>query len=509
MCKSLLVAAGLAGLSPLQEGYAARPELRSAFALASIKHETAADDLDAPLQDARLDQLASNYNSLGLFQGAVLVAHKDRVLLRKGYGLACAEHGVANTPATRFRLASVTKALTATLALRLAEQGVVDLQKPISQYLPKLGTNSMGQITLHQLLSHSSGLTRNVESLSPKTMADQFSMDEMIELIAGSTPKTKPGTQFAYSNAGYVLCAAVIEAVTDQSYGVAMRQSLLEPLNMRNTRHEIIGPLLQDRAYGYIALPDGLANAQPENKSYVTGAGSLCSTVDDLWRWLDALQGGRILSDDNTQLMFDAHADKYGYGWFIGDGFGPFKDKNPMRGRVVHHDGGCPGFSTQVVVYLDARITVVVLSNARPSRCGELAAKLGDMVLGLSPEPPKPEAGREIYRMVLGANGLEAAETQWNKLRASGRPQDLPSPQQINFMGYRYLQANLTQEAIRIFELYTITHPKDANAYDSLGEAHMTAGDRQEAIRQYRKSLLLNPGNTNARSMLAKLEANP
>ena len=111
--------------------------------------------------------------------------------------------------------------------------------------------------------------------------------------------------------------------------------------------------------------------------------------------------------------------------------------------------------------------------------------------------------------MVLGANGLEAAETQWNKLRASGRPQDLPSPQQINFMGYRYLQANLTQEAIRIFELYTITHPKDANAYDSLGEAHMTAGDRQEAIRQYRKSLLLNPGNTNARSMLAKLEANP
>ena len=231
-------------------------------------------------QDERLAfelrTLADEYHQLGLFQGTVLVARGDTVLLRAAYGYADVEHAIPNVPGTRFRLASVTKQWTAAAVMRLVESGELELDTRLGDAVEGVSPE-IGMVTVHQLLSHSAGIIRDLDQFSAKDMGDEFAMSEMIDIVGASSLQYEPGSSWAYSNAGFVMLSAMIESVTGMAYGDAMQSLCFEPLGLADTGHEITGPLLERRARGYQALPDGFANAPFENKSYVTGAGSLYS----------------------------------------------------------------------------------------------------------------------------------------------------------------------------------------------------------------------------------------
>jgi len=161
----------------------------------------------------------------------------------------------------------------------------------------------------------------------------------------------------------------------------------------------------------------------------------LYSTVDDLYTWLRALLQGHVVAPETLASLFSNQAPHYGFGWFLGDDVGGFPDAGDARGQVVHHDGGCPGFSTRVILYPEHEVIAIALSNARPSNTGVMAAALADLVLGLEVKHPSVTADDQICRLAI-REGVAAANARWEELQASGAgPNVLPSAAAISSRG--------------------------------------------------------------------------
>lgn len=450
--------------------------------------------------------LVEGYYQRGLFNGSVLAAVGDEVVYRGGVGLADREFGIANGPATVFRLASVTKQFTAAAVLRLADRGLVDLTRPVTDYLPGLPAPAWGDITLDHLLTHTAGIPQNIEELGPRGMGDHFQMKEMVRLVGSAPLPGRPGRQFLYSNVGYVLAAAVIEEVTGKPYGEAMDDLLFTPLRLQRTGHETSRELVPEFAHGYVSLPDRVIRAAYEDKSYVTGAGSLRSTVDDLFLWSRAMLDGRVLSDSMSEKFTSKQVDPgYAYGWFTfayrplrraGD---PAFDEGP-RYPAVAHSGGAPGFSTALRWYLEHDISVIVLANQEDAPTSSLANKIGNVLLGLADTIPPRTVSPRVYEAAMN-EGVDAAVDLWRRMEST-EPDSLPGAGQLNSTGYLYLRNARIPEAVRLFELQVAVFPDNANAHDSLGEAYLVSERPVEAMAAYRKAIEIDPDFSHAKEVL-------
>lgn len=471
-------------------------------ALSAALVTSMATPLGAQPRTVDVAALVQGYHDVGLFDGVVLAAVGDSVVLRQGYGLADVEHAILNTPTTRFRLASVTKQFTAAAVLRLAEQDRLDLHAPVARTLPSLKPEIAERITPHHLLTHSAGIVRDIEALTAKGIGDHYAMNEMIGLVNTTDLLSEPGERFAYSNAGYVLLAAVIEAVTGQPYGDAMRALLFDPLGLDDTGHESSHLVVNDRAWGYTRLVGEFVRAPHEDKTYVTGAGSLYSTADDLFAWARALQNGRVLSEESLELLFGAHTEGYAYGWGVGTYRTPGRDDQHRR---AFHSGASPGFRTALALYRGHDLTVITLGNVEPT-APFLWDRVGNALLGYEEEVPRSNVAEAVYRTVL-AEGVEPGLAAAASVAAQG-PLGEPTESDLTRVGYAYLGADRVDQALRLFRYYVARYPDDANAHDSLGEALVAAGQIDEAIASYERAVALDPDGrigANARRQLDRL----
>src|SRR6266446_522482 len=164
----------------------------------------------------KIEQLMSLYDQYGQFNGAVLVADNSRVIYKKGFGLANMEWNIPNTPGTKFRLGSITKQFTATLILQLVEQGKIKLDGKLSDYLPDYRKDTGAKVTIHNLLSHTSGVPSytSLPGFFTNVSRNPFAVDDFIKKYASGDLEFEPGTKFVYSNSGYFLLGAIIEKVT-------------------------------------------------------------------------------------------------------------------------------------------------------------------------------------------------------------------------------------------------------------------------------------------------------
>jgi CubicO group peptidase (beta-lactamase class C family) len=321
------------------------------------------------------------------FSGSVLVAHKGRTLLAQGYGLANREHGVANSPHTKFRLGSITKQFTATAVLLLAQQGKLKLDDPVSLHCEQAPQSWEG-VTIHHLLSHTAGLP-NFTSFpeyrqkwmlpSPPAETMQRFLDKPLEF--------QPGEQFRYSNSGYIVLGAIIERVARRSYAEFVRQEILAPLGMKDSGYDTHDEILLNRAAGYQRNGETFINAPYLDMTQPHAAGALYSTVEDLHRWHQALAAGKLLNPESLEKMFTPVKDDYAYGWQV-------KERS---GRSEHaHGGGINGFATYILRIPDEDLFAVVLSNVVPSPPGRMAADLAAIVLG---EPYVTPQVRQVARV--------------------------------------------------------------------------------------------------------------
>ena len=302
-----------------------------------------------------------------------VVRHGSPIYLR-GYGVATLEHAVPVTPDTVFQIGSIGKQFTATAVLLLAREHRLELDDPLSKYLPGIPLG-WAQVTLRTMLNHQSGIAQ----LAPpdRDLLDlhhDYADDEYLRLASSLPLDFAPGSDAAYSDTAYVLLGFVVNRVSGAFYGDWLAERVFRPLGMSRTRIISDADIVPDRASGYETDAQGALR----NQAWVapalnrTADGSLYSTILDLARWDEALYGERVLERRERERMWtvDAHRDgrrplyQYGYGWEV----------NRLRGhRVVEYDGNWQGFQAAMARYEDRELTVIVLTNRSGCRAQRLA----------------------------------------------------------------------------------------------------------------------------------------
>ena len=198
----------------------------------------------------QIEELLNTYQEYGKFNGSVLVSDQGKVIYKKGFGMANMEWDIPNQPNTKHRLGSITKQFTAMLILQLVAEGKLDLNKPITTYLPDYPKTSGAIITSHHLLTHTSGIP-NYTSF-PKFMEDEsrnpYTPEAFLKIFAEKPLDFKPGEKFSYSNSGYFLLGVLIEKLSGKSYEQMLQDKIFTPLNMKDTGYDNHANILKNRA---------------------------------------------------------------------------------------------------------------------------------------------------------------------------------------------------------------------------------------------------------------------
>lgn len=306
--------------------------------------------------DPGIDALMQRYD--GQVPGASVLVLKDgQPAFRRSYGLAVVEDRTEVTPASNFRLASVSKQFTAAAVLLLAEDGTLSIDDPLKKWLPSLPTVADG-MTLHQLLSHTSGLLDYEDLMDPADTRQVHDIDVLRLLEKENRTYFAPGSSYRYSNSGYALLALVVGKASGSDFATFLRQRIFLPLGMTHSyAHQDGVDDVPNRAYGYSEIDGRWQRTDQSTTSAVLGDGGIYSSIDDLAKWDAALYDERLLRRSSLQLAFspatrtnEPDVPHYGFGWRI-------------NGDALWHSGESIGFRNVIVRYPKQKLTVIVLTN--------------------------------------------------------------------------------------------------------------------------------------------------
>lgn len=344
--------------------------------------EASGDKFKNPAE--KIDEQIKGYVESEGFQGTILVAQNGKIIHQAAYGFADREKKIKNTVKTQFQIGSLTKSFTAIAALKLVEDGILDLNAPIKKYIPDLKDELANGLTLHYLLKNQSGLVPSFDSLTDYENKD-LTPKELLAIINKSSRDFKPGERYQYSNLGFNLCAIAMENATGKSSAEILHERIFKPLKMNATGVERVSNYPKDRAKGYQKNAKGTTNIE-NDVSYALGTGDIYSTVEDLFKWEQALYDGKLLSEKSKKLLFDGGNEEFGY---YGYGFRiqPYQ-RNPgikTNGILTRHGGTMDGFMSNFHHYLDDDLTVIVLGNIRPFPIRKMTFEIKEIALGVEP----------------------------------------------------------------------------------------------------------------------------
>lgn len=323
-------------------------------ALAGSGQTQAPNDIRAQI-DAYLQNIS--------FSGSILVARKGEVLYEAGYGMADREAKTPNSPETIFRIGSVTKQFTAMAILKLQQQGLLNVNDPLSKHVPQFTQND--KLTIHHMLTHSSGLARDY----PYSEAGN-NLESVVMKYIDRPLQFTPGSRFQYSNVGYVILGYIVEMLSGQSCGQYLQQHIFTPLNMKSSGFDEYQYVMgTNRAYGYVFNGSARNRFSGRDTEFNHGDGALYMTVRDILLWERALYGNRLLQppasatasgESSAPVYWQPYTkgafrenEAYGYGWVVES-----DDK-----KHVYHGGIVEGFASFILLGTRDETAVIALSN--------------------------------------------------------------------------------------------------------------------------------------------------
>lgn len=332
---------------------------------------------------SRIDSIVSPLVATNNYGGTVLVSKNGTILHLKAYGKANRESDIDNAPETKFFLASISMTFTATAILKLQEEGKLTIDDPLTKYFPD--NKIWSGITLRQMLAQRSGIPAidRIHGMNYDSMTKfNQTASSLIRMFEKESLLFPPGSKYNHGKSEYILLARIIEMVSGKSFGAYLKQSIFEPLAMKNTGHYVNDKeIIQYLAKGY--APKGLFDLEAAfqlDPSSKTGHASIYSTVYDLDLFAQAVIGNKLLNKKSWDLMFTDHGDQEGFGWFMR----PHLD----RDRVLMN-GRFPGYSSYIAIYPKEKLVVVVLSNNYTSVPTDMGTMIAAEVLGEKYEPLK------------------------------------------------------------------------------------------------------------------------
>lgn len=305
--------------------------------------------------ESQLDLLLQTYQ--GAVPGACVMVLREGVpVVRLAYGLADLASAIPTTPATNFRIASLSKQFTAAAVLLLAEEGLLTIDDFARRWLPSL-PQAAAEVTIRQLLTHRSGLI-DYEEVIPRGTAVQLRNADVLKLLE-SADRTyfRPGTGYRYSNSGYALLALIVQRASGEAFAAFLQRRIFRPLQMLNSIAFESGiSVIANRAYGYSASGISWTFTDQSLTSATLGDGGIYSSIDDLAKWDAALYDARLLRPESLRSAFmpatdtDDAAVRYGFGWRI-------------TGESLWHSGETMGFRCVILRYPAHRFSVIMLTN--------------------------------------------------------------------------------------------------------------------------------------------------
>ncbi len=339
--------------------------------------------------------------------GAAIIVIQDGVVVQKSaYGMADLERGMPFETDTSTRLGSVSKQFTAMAIMLLEEEGRLDYDDPITRYLPELARFG-DAITIRHLLNHTAGLPDYYDVMVEVTGVERPLTRHALDTYARwGEPEFAPGERYEYSNPGYELLALVVERASGEAFGDFVEERIFAPLGMENSVVlDDRQPKLAKRAYGYAKDGDGFARYDDDPLNYIVGSGGVYSTVEDLYRWDQALYGENLVNKNSRAKAFsptrlnsgDLHP--YGFGWRL--------DEHLGRRRVAH-GGSWVGFRTFIGRYLDDRFSVIVLTNLAEAEPESIADTIAALHLAAREGPDRPASSVVVNAKLLDGSGAAA-----------------------------------------------------------------------------------------------------
>jgi CubicO group peptidase (beta-lactamase class C family) len=346
----------------------------------------------------KIEQILQRYHWNGKFSGSALVGYRDTVVYEGAFGLADETWKITNTPATRFQIGSLTKQFTAALILELAQQGRLNLDATLSVYLPDYRRDVADAVTIRQLLGHSAGVPDLVHrSDIMQIVKEPATPQEVLSKYCSNALEFTPGTQFKYSNCGYLILGGLYQQVTGETYADGLRR-LTTRAGLTDT--DISGPraIVPRLATAYV-----LENGQQIKAPYIDwsvafSSGAVYSTVRDLWRWRGELVAGQVLGEKGKKEIFALRPFGYSFGWHVGrtnqaqlrtflaSDFDAQPAPDNAALLVASHSGDLPGFHSCMTLFLDRTWTVILLDNHDSKSLPNLAAEIINALLTRTPE---------------------------------------------------------------------------------------------------------------------------
>jgi CubicO group peptidase (beta-lactamase class C family) len=344
-----------------------------ALALTSCAHYAQRDTISQSI-----DAMFSDYTGFFVPGASVAVIKDGAFFYRKAYGMANIEADIPASTVTNYRLASVTKQFTATATLMLVNRGLLSLDSRVTDVLPGAPA-TMRNVTIRHLLSHTSGIV-DYEDLIPDSVTAQVHDKDVLMLLQSIDSVYFPaGAKFKYSNSGYALLALIVEAVSHQSFAAFLRDNIFVPLGMNRTvAYEEAISTVEHRAYGYSHTDSGFVRTDQSVTSAVLGDGGIYSSVEDLFKWDQALYTETLLPAPlfkqalTPATLNDGSHTAYGFGWYI--------DRHETSTWYLH-EGSTRGFRNAILRLPDQKISIIVLTNRNEGEPIKIARKIAEMLL--------------------------------------------------------------------------------------------------------------------------------
>lgn len=313
--------------------------------------------------------------------GAVaLVVKDDKVLYQKAFGMANLELGVKMKSENVFRIGSITKQFTASAILKLLDEGKLNLDDDITKYVKDYPTHGH-EITIKHLLTHTSGIKSytGMKEWDDEVRKKDFTPEELIDFFKYQPMDFKPGEEWRYNNSAYFILGYIIEVASGMSYEEYIDSAFFEPLEMTSSYYGSPSKIIRNRAYGYNKLDGNYINADFLSMTQPYAAGSLLSTVNDLYKWYSAVMDDKVISKTSreeahsTYKLNDGEKTGYGYGWGIG---------NIQGSPSIAHGGGINGYLTSSMYLPEEKLFIAIFSNCNCNPPENIATKMAAMAIG-------------------------------------------------------------------------------------------------------------------------------
>jgi len=429
----------------------------------------------------QIDSVMSKSYERGLFNGNVLVAKNNKIIYQKSFGFTDETKQTVLNNKSIFNIGSIAKEFNAVSIMILVERGLLNLDDPISKFnlgLPKWAE----KVTIRHLINYASGIPKIESGLSAVTDADAWRI-----LRSSDNLLFEPGTNYKYDNGNVFLQRRIIEKVTGMSFQEFVIKNIVKPLKMTNS--------VFDPKFGYKNRTScyDMDNVRCPEMNFISGW--LWVDINDLYKWIDAMNHNRLISKESFQTLLNNP-----YAKDEGGSLGRYFEKEDLQ----RHNGVSYKFESIFLNDFKNNFTIILVSN-NLNKVWDLGHIIHNLMLGKDYEIPKKSVYQAIRKESLD-NVDKAIETYHLLKKNSKNEYSFENPGELNKLGYELLRLEKTNESIIIFKLATNEFPKNANLFDSLGEAYFINKQYDLALESYKKAISLGGTNGNAEKMIEKIE---